>query len=50
MGTGAWKLATAGVGQIVGMMNTKKTSRQVVFDLVDEYLNAVERLERLTAD
>lgn len=50
VGTGAWKLATAGVGQIVGMMNTKKTSRQVVFDLVDEYLGAVERLEQLTAD
>jgi len=50
VGTGAWKLATAGVGQIVGMMNTKKTSGQVVFDLVDQYLAAVERIESINAE
>jgi NAD(P)H-dependent flavin oxidoreductase YrpB (nitropropane dioxygenase family) len=35
------------VGQIVGTMNQKLSVREVVFSLVDEYLEAVERLERL---
>lgn len=50
VGSGAWQLVPGAVGQIVGMMNQKKTSRQVVFDLVDQYLTAVERIQGLNAD
>jgi NAD(P)H-dependent flavin oxidoreductase YrpB (nitropropane dioxygenase family) len=35
------------VGQIVGTMNEKRTSRDVIFELVSEYVDAVERLESL---
>src|SRR4030095_9620656 len=35
------------VGQIVGLMNRVRPVREVVYDLVQEYLEAVERLQRL---
>ncbi|MCU1426258.1 MAG: 2-nitropropane dioxygenase [Actinomycetia bacterium] len=37
------------VGQVVGMMNQIRPARDVVLQLVDEYIEAVERLEKLQA-
>jgi len=37
------------VGQIVGTMNTVRPVREVIRELVEEYLEAAERLQRLTA-
>ncbi|MGV3759867.1 MAG: nitronate monooxygenase, partial [Actinomycetota bacterium] len=45
-GSGAEKLANYFVGQIVGTMNQRKTSRQVVFDMIEEFIDAVEGLSR----
>ncbi len=45
-GSGAEKLANYYVGQIVGTMNQRKTSRQVVFDMIDEFIEATEHLSR----
>ncbi|MGK2946985.1 MAG: nitronate monooxygenase [Acidimicrobiales bacterium] len=45
-GSGAEKLANYFVGQIVGTMNQRKTSRQVVFDMVEEFIEATEALAR----
>ncbi len=44
----AAELSITPVGQIVGSMNQLRPARQVVSDLVDEYLDAVERMARLT--
>ena len=41
---GAEKLANYFVGQVVGTMNVSKTSRQVVFDMVEEFIESVEAL------
>ncbi|MEY2471456.1 MAG: hypothetical protein QOK28_785 [Actinomycetota bacterium] len=46
-GSGANQLATYFVGQIVGSMNTVKPTRRVVFEMVDEFVEAVARLNRL---
>jgi NAD(P)H-dependent flavin oxidoreductase YrpB (nitropropane dioxygenase family) len=46
-GSGAEKLANYFVGQIVGTMNQRKTSSQVVFEMIDEFIETVERLGRL---
>src|SRR5690242_4268995 len=35
------------VGQVVGMMNEVRSSRDVILQLVDEYIESVERLEKL---
>ncbi len=43
-GSGAEKLANYFVGQVVGTMNQRKTSRQVVFDLIEEFIESVEAL------
>jgi NAD(P)H-dependent flavin oxidoreductase YrpB (nitropropane dioxygenase family) len=37
------------VGQVVGMMNEVRPARDVILRLVDEYIEAVERLEKLQA-
>lgn len=37
------------VGQIVGRMNTVRPVKDVIYDLVQEYLEATERLQRLSA-
>ena len=37
------------VGQVVGQMNTIKKTRDVVLQLVEEYVDAVERLNKLSA-
>jgi len=41
---GAEKLANYFVGQIVGNMNQSKPAAQVVFDMVDEFIDSVQRL------
>jgi NAD(P)H-dependent flavin oxidoreductase YrpB (nitropropane dioxygenase family) len=46
-GSGANQLATYFVGQIVGSMNTVKPTRRVVLEMVEEFVDAVERLNRL---
>jgi DNA topoisomerase VI subunit B len=35
------------VGQIVGTMNEIKSVREVVVEMVEEYLDAAERIQRL---
>jgi NAD(P)H-dependent flavin oxidoreductase YrpB (nitropropane dioxygenase family) len=46
-GTGANQLATYFVGQVVGSMNTVKPARRVVMEMVEEFVDAVERRDRL---
>ncbi|MFD0688501.1 NAD(P)H-dependent flavin oxidoreductase [Actinomadura fibrosa] len=46
---GAQELANYFVGQCVGLMNTVKPARQVVYDMVEEFTDAVDRLNALTA-
>ncbi|MEZ5228844.1 MAG: nitronate monooxygenase family protein [Acidimicrobiales bacterium] len=43
-GSGAAKLANYFVGQIVGSMNTSKPAAQVVFEMIDEFIEAVQGL------
>ncbi len=43
-GTGAEQLTNYFVGQIVGTMNTVKPAAQVVFDMIDEFIEAVQGL------
>ncbi len=43
-GSGAEQLTNYFVGQVVGNMNTTKTSAKVVFDMIEEYIEAVESL------
>ncbi len=43
-GTGAEKLANYFVGQIVGDMNKTKSTRQVVLDMIDEFIDATQEL------
>jgi NAD(P)H-dependent flavin oxidoreductase YrpB (nitropropane dioxygenase family) len=43
-GSGAEQLTNYFVGQIVGTMNTSKTAAQVVFDMIDEFIEAVQSL------
>jgi NAD(P)H-dependent flavin oxidoreductase YrpB (nitropropane dioxygenase family) len=46
-GSGAQQLATYFVGQVVGNLNTVKPTRRVVMELVEEFVDSVERLNRL---
>ncbi len=43
-GSGAEQLTNYFVGQIVGSMNTTKSASQVVFDMIDEFIEAVQLL------
>jgi len=43
-GSGAEKLANYFVGQIVGSMNQRKSSGQVVMEMIEEFIEAVESL------
>ena len=43
-GSGAEQLTNYFVGQIVGTMNTTKTAAQVVYDMIDEFIEAVQSL------
>jgi NAD(P)H-dependent flavin oxidoreductase YrpB (nitropropane dioxygenase family) len=45
---GAVELANYFVGQCVGMMNTVKPARQVVYDMIEEFADALERLNKIT--
>jgi NAD(P)H-dependent flavin oxidoreductase YrpB (nitropropane dioxygenase family) len=45
LGSGAGKLANYFVGQIVGSMNEVKPAARVVLDMVEEFIDAVQRLE-----
>lgn len=45
--SGAAKLANYFVGQIVGTMNESKPAAQVVFEMVDEFIDATQALGRL---
>lgn len=49
-GSGAEKLANYFVGQIVGSMNVAKPAAQVVFDMIDEFIESVQSLSRLLED
>jgi NAD(P)H-dependent flavin oxidoreductase YrpB (nitropropane dioxygenase family) len=49
-GSGAEQLANYFVGQIVGTMNETKSSAQVVFDMVDEFIETVQALGRQLED
>jgi NAD(P)H-dependent flavin oxidoreductase YrpB (nitropropane dioxygenase family) len=47
-GSPARALATYFVGQIVGSMNQVTKTRQVVYDMMNEYAETIERINRLT--
>ena len=49
-GSGAEKLANYFVGQIVGNMNQPKKAAQVVYDMVEEFIEATESLARQLED
>jgi NAD(P)H-dependent flavin oxidoreductase YrpB (nitropropane dioxygenase family) len=49
-GTGANELVTYFVGQVVGTMNAVRPTRRVVLEMVEEFLDAVERLVGLLED
>lgn len=44
---GARRLSTYFVGQVVGSMNTVQPAARVVLDMVDEFIDAVQRLDTL---
>ncbi|MBO2449698.1 nitronate monooxygenase [Actinomadura barringtoniae] len=46
---GARELANYFVGQCVGQMNTVKPARQVVYDMIEEFADAIERLNAMSA-
>jgi len=48
--SGARELATYFVGQVVGQMNTIKSSRDVVREMVEELVDAMERMNHLLGD
>ena len=45
-GSGAEQLANYFVGQIVGSMNVAKPAAQVVFDMIDEFIESVQALAK----
>jgi len=45
-GSGAAQLANYFVGQVVGIMNTAKPAAQVVYDMIDEFIDATTGLAR----
>jgi NAD(P)H-dependent flavin oxidoreductase YrpB (nitropropane dioxygenase family) len=47
---GARRLANYFVGQVVGQLTTVKPARQVVYDMIEEFADALERLAAITAD
>jgi NAD(P)H-dependent flavin oxidoreductase YrpB (nitropropane dioxygenase family) len=47
---GAQVLATYWVGQGVGLMNKVRPAREVVRDMIEDYLDATERLTRSLED
>ena len=49
-GTGANQLANYFVGQIVGTMNESKSATRVVYEMIEEFIESVERLNTLMHD
>ena len=49
-GSGAEQLANYFVGQIVGSMNVAKPAAQVVFDMIDEFIESVQALAKQLDD
>jgi NAD(P)H-dependent flavin oxidoreductase YrpB (nitropropane dioxygenase family) len=49
-GSGAEQLAGYFVGQVVGQMNRVQPARQVVLDMVEEFIDAVQALEGLLTE
>ena len=49
-GSGAEKLANYFVGQVVGTMNRSKPAAQIVYDMVDEFIEASRSLARQLED
>lgn len=47
---GAVELANYFVGQVVGQLNQIRPAREVVYDMISEFADAVDRLSRLTSD
>ncbi|WP_214109975.1 NAD(P)H-dependent flavin oxidoreductase [Acrocarpospora catenulata] len=47
---GSAELTTFPAGQIIGTMNQVKSAKQVVFELVEGYVSAMERLDDITND
>ena len=47
--SGARRLVTYFVGQVVGQMNVAKPTRAVVGEMVEEFLDAMERLDGIIA-
>lgn len=47
-GSGAEQLDNYFVGQVVGQLNQVKTCRQVIQEMVSEYVDAVERLDQVS--
>jgi NAD(P)H-dependent flavin oxidoreductase YrpB (nitropropane dioxygenase family) len=45
--SGARELATYFVGQVVGQMNEVKSSRRVVSEMIEEFVDTMERLNAL---
>ena len=46
-GSGAEQLANYYVGQIVGAMNESKPAARVVYEMIEEFIDSVERLESM---
>ena len=44
--TRARELAGTAIGQVVGRMNTVRSSRDVIYDMVKEYIDVVERMKK----
>ena len=49
-GSGAEKLATYFVGQVVGQMNTPKSARRVVSEMISEFVEAMDRMNALVGE
>jgi hypothetical protein len=47
--SGAGRLANYFVGQIVGTMNEVKPAARVVLEMVEEFIDAVQRLDAMMA-
>jgi NAD(P)H-dependent flavin oxidoreductase YrpB (nitropropane dioxygenase family) len=47
-GSGAEQLANYYVGQIVGAMNESKPASRIVYEMIEDFIEAVERLDRIT--
>jgi NAD(P)H-dependent flavin oxidoreductase YrpB (nitropropane dioxygenase family) len=49
-GAGANELVTYFVGQVVGSMDTVRPTRRVVMEMVEEFIDTIQRLDDLMKD